>query len=203
MKTSTVFKLKRGHKMTTDKFQRGITPKSVLSRVMVPVVCMSSDDALYFYDDSWIYLERFPSYRADTILWQTETTKAKTICLCPFWGRDIKQQQQQKTSKLHREFMSPALFLFELLKTGKLTRGPLVLYHLPKYWSRKPVIKNNFRILKKPHAFLQTILKASVKFQKDWLKTVVGVTGTRYLLPICFCSIRTQNMSKLKMRKKW
>ena len=77
----------------------------------------------------------------------------------------------------------------------KLTRGPLVLYHLP-------VIKNNFRILKKPHAYLQTILKAPVKFQKDRLKTVVGVTGTRYLLPICFCSIRTKKMSKLKMRKK-
>ena len=28
--------------------------------------------------------------------------------------------------------MSPALFLFELLKMSKLTRGPLVLYHLPK-----------------------------------------------------------------------
>ena len=99
--------------------------------------------------------------------------------------------------------MSPTLFLFEVLKMGKLTRGPLVLYHLPKYWSRKPVIKNNFRILKKQHAYLQTILKAPVKFQKDWLKTVVGVTGTRYLLPIRFCSIRTQKKSKLKMRKKW
>ena len=53
------------------------------------------------------------------------------------------------------------------------------------------VIKNNFRILKKPHAYLQTILKAPVKFQKDQLKTVVGVTGTRYLLLIRFCSIRT------------
>ena len=59
-----------------------------------------------------------------------------------------------------------------------------------------PVIKNNFRILKKPHAYLQTILKAPVKFQKDRLKTVVGVTGTRYLLPICFCSIRSQKISK-------
>ena len=98
--------------------------------------------------------------------------------------------------------MSPALFLFELLKMGKLTRGPLVLYHLPKYWSRKPVIKNNFRILKKTHAYLQTILKAPVKFQNDRLKTVVGVTGTRYLLPIHFGSITTQKMSKLKMRKK-
>ena len=42
-------------------------------------------------------------------------------------------QNQTKTSKFHREFMSPALFLFELLKMGKLTTGPLVLYHLPKY----------------------------------------------------------------------
>ena len=38
-----------------------------------------------------------------------------------------------RTSKFHREFMSPTLFLFELLKMSKLTRGPLVLYHLPKY----------------------------------------------------------------------
>ena len=64
------------------------------------------------------------------------------------------------------------------------------------------MIKNNYRILKKPHAYLQTILKAPVKFQKDRLKTVVGVTGIRYLLLICFCSIRTQKMSKLKMQKK-
>ena len=38
--------------------------------------------------------------------------------------------------------MSPALFLFELLKMGKLTRGPLVLYHLPKCWgltTRQPL----------------------------------------------------------------
>ena len=113
-------------------------------------------------------------------------------------------QKQTQTSKFHREFMSPALFLFELLKMGKLTRGPLVLYHLPKYWSRKLMIKNNVRILKKKTlAYLQTILKAPVKFQMDRLKTVVGVTGTRYLLPIRFCSIRTQKMSKLKTRKKW
>ena len=38
-----------------------------------------------------------------------------------------------KTSKFHREFMFPALFLFELLKMGKFIRGSLVLYHLPKY----------------------------------------------------------------------
>ena len=103
------------------------------------------------------------------------------------------------TSKFHGEFMSPALFLFEVLKMVKLTRGPLALYQLPKYWSRKPVIKNNFKILKKPHAYLQ----ATCKVSKDRLKTVVGVTGSRYLLPICFCSIRTKKMSKLKKQKKW
>ena len=64
------------------------------------------------------------------------------------------------------------------------------------------MIKKNFRILKKTHAYLQTILKAPVTFQKDRLKTVVGVTRTRYLLRIRFCSIRTKKMSKLKMQKK-
>ena len=39
----------------------------------------------------------------------------------------------EETSKFHGEFMSPALFLFEVLKMVKLTRGPLVLYQLPKY----------------------------------------------------------------------
>ena len=48
----------------------------------------------------------------------------------------------------------------------------------------KKVIKNKFRILKKTHAYLQTILKAPVKFQKDRSKTVGGVKGTRYLLKI-------------------
>ena len=64
------------------------------------------------------------------------------------------------------------------------------------------VIKNYFRILKKPHAYLQAILKVHVKFQKDQPKTVVGVKGTRYLFPVHFCNIRTQKMSKLKMQKK-
>ena len=42
---------------------------------------------------------------------------------------------------------------------------------------RKKVIKNYFRILKKPHAYLQAILKTHVKFQKDPPKTVRGVKG--------------------------
>ena len=41
----------------------------------------------------------------------------------------------------------------------------------------KNVIKNNFRILKKQYAYLQTMLKAPVKFQKDWPKTVGKVAG--------------------------
>ena len=57
------------------------------------------------------------------------------------------------------------------------------------------MIKNYFRILRKPHAYLQAILKAHVKFQNDRPKTVGGVKGTRYLLPIDFCNIRTQKMS--------
>ena len=44
------------------------------------------------------------------------------------------------------------------------------------------VIKNNFRILKKQYAYLQTILKTPVKFQKDWPKTVGGVADTRMVV---------------------
>ena len=41
------------------------------------------------------------------------------------------------------------------------------------------MIKNNFRILKKQYAYLQPILKAPVKFEKDWPKIVGGVAGRR------------------------
>ena len=67
---------------------------------------------------------------------------------------------------------------------------------------QKNVIKSNFRILKKQYAYLQTILKVPVKFEKDWPKTVGGVAGRRYILPIQFCSIRARKESKLKMQKK-
>ena len=63
------------------------------------------------------------------------------------------------------------------------------------------MIKNNFRILKKQYAYLQTILKAPVKFEKDWPKTVGGVAGRRYIFPIHFCSIRARKKSELKMQK--
>ena len=44
------------------------------------------------------------------------------------------------------------------------------------------MIKNNFRILKKQYAYLHTILKTPVKFQKDWPKTVGGVADTRMVV---------------------
>ena len=56
-------------------------------------------------------------------------------------------------------------------------------------------------ILKKQYAYFQIILKAPVKFQKDWPKTVGGVARTRYILPTHFCSIRARKKSKLKMKK--
>ena len=61
-----------------------------------------------------------------------------------------------------------------------------VILELKKCLSSKceKVIKNKFRILKKTHAYLQTILKAHVKFQKDRIKPVGGVKGTKYLLKI-------------------
>ena len=44
------------------------------------------------------------------------------------------------------------------------------------------MIKNNFWILKKQYAYLQTTLKTPVKFQKDWPKTVGGVADTRMVV---------------------
>ena len=55
------------------------------------------------------------------------------------------------------------------------------------------MIKNYFRILKKPHAYLQTILKTPVKFQKDRTETVGGVKGTKYPL-------KTRNHAPRAMR---
>ena len=74
---------------------------------------------------------------------------------------------------------------------------------MSKIKNAETVIKNYFRILKKKkNAYFQAILKAHVMFQKDQPKTLGGVKGTRYLLLIDFCHIRTQNMSKFKMCKK-
>ena len=42
------------------------------------------------------------------------------------------------------------------------------------------MLKNNFRILKKQYAYLQTILKVPVKFEKDWPKTVGGLRAEEW-----------------------
>ena len=47
---------------------KGNYSKNVLKRVMVLVLCLSSDDALYFYEVSLKCLILFSSYRADTNL---------------------------------------------------------------------------------------------------------------------------------------
>ena len=64
------------------------------------------------------------------------------------------------------------------------------------------MIRNSFRIPKKQYAYLLTILKVPVKFEKDLPKTVGGVASRRYILPIHFCSIRARKKSKLKMKIK-
>ena len=55
------------------------------------------------------------------------------------------------------------------------------------------MIKNNFRILKKQYAYLQTILKVPVKFEKDWPKTVGGVAGRRMVGALTDGQTDTQN----------
>ena len=55
------------------------------------------------------------------------------------------------------------------------------------------MIKNNFRILKKQYAYLQTILKGPVKFEKDWPKTVGGVAGRRMVGALTDGGTDTQN----------
>ena len=51
-------------------------------------------------------------------------------------------------------------------------------------------------ILKKAHAYLQTILTGPVKFQKDRTKAVGGVKGTKYLLKIRNHAPRTTESRK-------
>ena len=49
-----------------------------LKQFMVLVLCTSSHVDLHLCKVSWKYLKRFWSYRADTILWDGQTTWAKT-----------------------------------------------------------------------------------------------------------------------------
>ena len=69
------------------------------------------------------------------------------------------------------------------------TRYPLSIHidsknvrKMAKFNLRKKVMKNNLRIISKPHAYLQTMFKSLVKFQRIRHKTVGGVAHTRYPL---------------------
>ena len=67
---------------------------------------------------------------------------------------------------------------------------------------REKVIKNNLRIISKPHAYVQTMSKTPVKFQKNLKKTVGGDAHTRYPLSIHFDSNNARKMAKFNLRKK-
>ena len=59
--------------------------------------------------------------------------------------------------------------------------------------------KNNQRIISKPHAYLQTMSKTPVKFQKNQYKTVGGDAHTRYPLSIHFDSKNARKMAKFNL----
>ena len=74
------------------------------------------------------------------------------------------------------------------------TRYPLSIHFdskMPEKWlssTCRKSDKNNMRIISKPHAYLQTMFKPLVKFQRNGHKTVGGVAHTRYPLSIHFDS---------------
>ena len=76
---------------------------------------------------------------------------------------------------------------------------------MPEKWlsstSRK-VIKSNLRIISKPHAYLQTMSKTPVKFQKNQYKIVGEDAHTRYPLSIHFDSKNARKMAKFNLQKK-
>ena len=66
-----------------------------------------------------------------------------------------------------------------------------LIVKMPEKWlssTTEKVIKNNLRIISKPHAYLQSMFKSLVKFQRNRQKTVGGVGHTRYPLSIHFDS---------------
>ena len=65
-----------------------------------------------------------------------------------------------------------------------------LIVKMPEKWHQltEKVIKKDLRIISKPHAYLQTMFKSLVKFQRNRHKTVGGVAHTRYPLSIHFDS---------------
>ena len=75
----------------------------------------------------------------------------------------------------------------------------LIVIMPEKFQLAEKVIKNNLRIISKPHAYLQTMYKTPVKFQKNQYKTVGGDAHTRYPLSIHFDSKNARKMAKLNL----
>ena len=73
---------------------------------------------------------------------------------------------------------------------------------MTKFKLRTKVIKFNLSIISKPHAYLQSLVKTSVKFQKNLNETVGGVAHTWYPLSIHFHCQNARKMTKFKLRKK-
>ena len=66
----------------------------------------------------------------------------------------------------------------------------------------KKVIKIKLRIICKSYAYLQSIIKTFVKFQKNPNKIVGGVAHTRYPVSIHFHCQNDRKMTKFKLRTK-
>ena len=73
---------------------------------------------------------------------------------------------------------------------------------ITKFKLQTKVIKINLSTISKPHAYLQSLVKISVKFQKNRNETVGGVAHTRYPLSIHFHCQNARKMIKFKLRKK-
>ena len=56
--------------------------------------------------------------------------------------------------------------------------------------------KNDLRIISKPHAYLQTMTKTSVKFQMNQYKTVGGVAHTRYIHVVLKGEVKTEGRTE-------
>ena len=96
---------------------------------------MGDYDDLYLKTDVPILADVFENFRKTSMQYYNLDISHYFSSPGFAWDAMLKMTgaRLELTSKFHGEFMSPALFLFEVLKMVKLTRGPLVLYQLPKY----------------------------------------------------------------------
>ena len=80
-----------------------------------------------------------------------------------------------------------------------------LIVKMPEKWLSSTCGKSdkyNLRIIPKPHAYVQTMSKTPVKFQKNQYKSVRGNAHTRYPLSIHFDSKNARKMAKFNLQKK-